>query len=150
MRINLLVFLFVITLSVFSQSKAWHNDLVVDYKMTDKIGKLQNCIVVKKDTLHYQWFEKEKISSKTLIGDTALENKLIAIMDKYKILKFKSVKPRTEGSIIVFAHTQAGKKKTILLSQNVKAGSKEEVFIKEFLEAIFIKVFAQEIKNFPK
>lgn len=150
MRINLLVFLFPITLSIFSQSKTWESDLVVNYKMIDKDGKLQNSIAIKKDTVHYQWFEKEKISTKTLSGDTVLENKLIAIMDKYKVLKFKSVKPKAEGSTIVFAHTKAGKKKTIVLPQNLKEGSKEEVFIKEFLEAILIKVFDQEIKNYPK
>ena len=42
MRIKWLVFLFLITLSVYSQSKKWENDLVVNYKMTDKNGKPQN------------------------------------------------------------------------------------------------------------
>lgn len=123
---------------------------MVSYKTTDINGKLQNSIEVKKDTLHYRWLEKDKITARMLVGDTTLESKLITIMDKHEILKFKSEKPTTKGSTVVFTHAKAGKQKSILILQNIKIGSKKEVFVKEFLEAVVIKVFAQEIKNFPK
>ncbi len=150
MRIRSVVFLLLLALTAFSQSTKWENDLVLNYKMTDKNGKLKNYIEIKKDTLHYQWIDKEKISSKMIVSDTALENKLIAIMDKHKFLKFKSAKMAKPGPNIVFVQTKAGKQKTIVMPQNIKAGSKEEAFIKEFLETALVKVFAHELKNLPK
>ena len=80
MKIKLAIFSFLIMISVNAQTKKWENDLVVNYKMTDKNGQLQNSIEVKKDTLRYVWLEKGKITSRMIVHDTTLENKLIGIM----------------------------------------------------------------------
>ena len=76
MKARSIVFLFLFTLTAHSQSVKWENDLVVNYKMTDSNGKMKSAVVVKKDTIHYEWFEKEKVSRRMIVRDTVLENKL--------------------------------------------------------------------------
>jgi hypothetical protein len=138
-----------ICFAVKAQSK-WDKDLVVDYKMTDKDESLLNHIEVKKDTIFYEWIEKNKHNTKKMATDAALENKLLKAMDDFKILKFKSAK-LTKGSVnMVFTHKKGNKTKSIIFPQPVKQGSKEEKFIQQFLEPILTKVFEQELKNFPR
>jgi hypothetical protein len=151
MKIKLLLLLaFVLNGIVFAQYQTWEKDLVVTYKKTDAKGLLQNSITIKKDTLLYDWIEKSKAGSRILVGDTALENTLILIMKERKFLKFKSAKLLTPGPNILFIYSNTSKQKTIVMPQTIKPGSKEELFVKEFLEAIVLKVFAQELKGVPK
>ncbi len=150
MKIKLILFLFLIAILASAQTKTWESDLVVTYKMTNASGQSLNSIEVKKDTIHYEWIEKEKVTNRMIVGDTALENKLLSVMNKYKILKFKSAKPATPGPNIILTHAKGQTRKTIVMPQHIKAGSKEELFIKEFMEPILLKAFAQEIKGFPK
>jgi hypothetical protein len=145
-----IAFLFICNTIVYSQTKTWQSDLLVSYRTTDANGKLLNSIVIKKDTLNYEWLEKNKAAHRILVGDSALENKLLMIMNKHKILKFKSAKNNASAPSMVFVHTKNGKQKTIVMPQNIKPGSKEELFVKEFLEAIVIKVFVKELNNYPQ
>jgi hypothetical protein len=136
-------------MAIKAQSK-WDKDLVVDYRMTDKDESLLNHIEIKKDTIFYEWIEKNAHHTKKMVADVELENKLLKAMEQNKVLKFKSAK-LTKGSVnMVFMQKKGRKTKTIIFPQPIKRDSREEKFIKEFLEPILTKLFEQELKTFPK
>ena len=150
MKARSIVFLFLVTLTAHYQSVKLENDLVVNYKMTDSNGKMKSAVVVKKDTIHYEWFEKEKVSRRMIVRDTVLENKLASIVERNRFWKFKSAKLAKPGPNVIFVYTKENRQKTIVIPTNAKPESKKLLFVKEFLEPILIKVFEVEIKNFPK
>lgn len=132
-----------------AQSK-WDKDLVVDYKMSDKEGSLLNHIVMKKDSVFYEWIERNKTNTKKVVTDADFENKILKVIADNNVTKFKN-HDLTKGSVnAVFTYKNGGKTKTITFAQPVKQGSKEEKFIKAFMEPILLKMFEQELKNFPK
>jgi hypothetical protein len=138
-------------LIVFAKAQSkWDKDLVVTYKMTDKSNKLLNYIVIKKDTLVYEWSDKEKPKKKTVVMDLELENKILNAISDNKVLKFKSAALTKDSQNMMFTHTRGKKTKGVVFSQPIKKGSREEKFIKEFMEPIVLKVFEDELKNFPK
>lgn len=140
------ILLAVASLTLHSQGK-WDKDLVVKYKMTDKNDKLLNYVEVTKDSVLYEWTDKEKPVKRKFVLDSDLEEKIMKAIESNKVLKFKRSTLAKGSPNIVFTHAKAGKTKEIVFQQNLKAGSKEEKFIKEFMEPILVKVFEYELKS---
>jgi hypothetical protein len=149
MKNKFLIILCTLCFAARSQGK-WDKDLAVDYKMTDKDEALLNHIEIKKDTIFYEWIEKNKHNTKKMVIDTTIENKLLKAINDHKILKHKTGK-LTKGSVNMVLKYNSGKKsKTVIFPQPVKQGSNDEKFMQQFLEPILTKLFEQELKNFPK
>lgn len=145
-RFALMFLFFMIVLAMNSQNK-WDKNLVVKYKMTDKNDKLLNCVEVTKDSLIYEWIDKEKPVKRKFVMDADLEKKIMKAMGSNKVSKFKSSSLVKGSPNIVFTQIKGSKTKEIIFPQNIKAGSKEEKFIKEFMEPILVKVFEYELKS---
>ncbi len=150
MKNRILVIVFCAICFLCNAQSRWDKDLVVDYKMSDKDGVLMNHIEMKKDSVFYEWIERNKHNTKKVATDAEFENKILKAMNDNKVTKFKS-RDLAKGSVnMVFTYKKGSKTKTIIFAQPIKKESKEEKFIREFMEPILTKMFEQEIKNFPR
>lgn len=150
MRNRIFIVIFCAVCIACSAQSKWDQDLVIDYKMTDKDESLLNHIEVRKDTIFYEWIEKGKRYIKKAANEIELQNKLLKAMNDNKILKVKGHELTRSSVNMMITHKKGGKTKTIIFAQPIKQGSREEKFIKEFMEPILTKMFEQELKSFPK
>ena len=106
-------------MAVKAQNK-WDKDLVVDYKMSDKDGSLMTHIEVKKDSIFYEWIEKNRHNVKKMGTDIEFENKILKAINDNKVLKFKSHKLAKNSVNMIFQYKKNSKTKTknILMSNN--------------------------------
>jgi hypothetical protein len=148
-KFSLLLIFFTWGFLLPAQNK-WEKGLVVQYKTVDKDGQLLNNIRVTRDTLFYEWIDKKKpVKRKFPMNDT-LAGKLQTAMKKHKVLKFKSATPKEDSQNIFFTYDLNGKTKQIIFKQPIKPDSKQELFMKEFLEPVLVLVFRQELNGFPR
>src|ERR1041385_5142826 len=109
-------------MAVKAQSK-WDKDLVVDYKMSDKDGSLMTHIEVKKDSIFYEWIEKNRHNVKKMGTDIEFENKILKAINDNKVLKFKSHKLAKNSVNMIFQYKKNSKTKTVIFPQPIKRGS---------------------------
>jgi hypothetical protein len=146
----LLVLMLCAAFGMYHSQNKWNKNLVVKYKTLDTGGVVLNSIVITSDTLFYEWTDKKKpVKRKFLMNDT-LAGKIQEAMNKYKVWKFKCAVPTQSSQNVFFNYDLNGKTKLIIFKQPIKPGSKQENFMKEFLEPILVLVFQQELKGLPK
>lgn len=150
MKSNVFTIFFCLVAILVKAQNNWDANLEVDYKMTDKDGSLLNHVLIKKDSLLYEWMEKSKKSTKKIANDVDLQDKLLNAINNNHVLELKSAKPAPGSVNIMLSRKKGRKTKVIIFPQPIKQGSDEEKFVKEFMEPILTKVFEQELKNYPR
>ncbi len=131
----------------FSQTKEWEANMTLTYEFT-KHDKLVNFIEVKKDTIHYRWVEHDKSMTRLIVTGNS-QKQILEMMDKYAFLKFKKGKIDKKASNGTFVYKKQNFTKTVYVPSS-KSGTPEDLFMKEFLELIYKRVFEQELMSQPK
>lgn len=150
MKNKLILLVVLLTAFVVKAQSKWGYDLVVKYEMTDEKEETVNYIEIKKDSVLYEWTDKKKPMKRKFVMDVEMENKVLKAMSDNKVMKFKSKNLAKGQKNIVFTYLSIKKTKVVVFPSPIKPNSIEEKFIKEFLEPILVKVFEQEIKNYPR
>ncbi len=143
----LLAVVFLATVNGFSQAKEWEANMTLTYKYT-KHNKLVNFIEVKKDTILYRWNEHDKFMERLIVNGNS-QKQILELMDKYAFLKFKKGKIDKKAANGTFVYKKQNTLKTVYVPSS-KSGTQEDLFMKEFLELIYKRVFEQELMSQPK